>query len=89
MSLFFVALVLLVPFASPTPDGLETLVEVSEAQEPAWNGLIGDYSVAAISNSYLSTIIAGILGTAIVFAVTFLIGSKFSPKKKKEATKAF
>ena len=80
--LIIVALAILLPFASTTPDGLETMVEASEAQEPVWGGLIGDYTIAAISNPYLSTLAAGIFGTAVVFLFTFLLSAKISPKKR-------
>jgi hypothetical protein len=89
VGLIIAALAILLPFVSTTPDSLQTLVEASEAEESTWSGLIGDYTIAAISNPYLSTLLAGILGTAIVFLVTFVLGAKISPKKKENQARTF
>ncbi len=84
VGLIIVALAILLPFVSTTPDGLQNLVEASEAEESSWSGLIGDYTIGAISNPYLSTLAAGIIGTAVVFLVSFLLCAKISPKKKNQ-----
>jgi len=88
IGLAIIALTFLAPFASTTPDGLETLDEGSEAELSSWSGLIGDYTISVISNPLLSTIAAGIIGTVIVFLATFVLGAKISPKKKSETTKS-
>jgi cobalt/nickel transport system permease protein len=58
------------PLASAHPDGLEWVAEqqnfLSRAQNPLFN-LVPDYVLPGISNEALATILAGILGTLIVF----------------------
>jgi hypothetical protein len=82
--LIIAGLAALIPFISTNPDGLQTLVSRSDATESTWSGLIGDYAIAAISNPYLSTLVAGSFGTIMVFFATFVLGAKFLPKKKNE-----
>ena len=73
-----VALVLagiLAPFASPQPDGLERVAEdkgFSEAGEgePAFGGSpMPDYTLPAVEDEAASTRLAGVIGTAIAFAL--------------------
>jgi cobalt/nickel transport system permease protein len=65
-------LALLSPLASSHPDGLEWVAEqkgfLDTAQSSLYN-IIPDYVFPGVSNEALATIIAGILGTLIVFAV--------------------
>lgn len=82
--LIIVVLAALLPFVSKTPDGLQSLVaNNSAAQEPTWNGIIGDYSIVAVNNPYLSALLAGIIGTTVVFLVAFIFGKASSKKKNK------
>jgi hypothetical protein len=79
------ALAVLLPFASKTPDGLETLTERSgNPQDPVWNGLMADYSVA-FADPYVSMLVAGLFGTGIVFAASFTFGAALTQKKKSQA----
>ena len=70
-----IALVLAVlsPLASANPDGLEWVAEqkgfLEAARAPLYN-LIPDYVLPGVSNEALATILAGVAGTLIVFAVT-------------------
>jgi cobalt/nickel transport system permease protein len=65
-------LAILSPLASSHPDGLEWVAEqkgfLDTAQSSLYN-IIPDYVFPGVSNEALATIIAGILGTLIVFAV--------------------
>lgn len=72
-----ICLVILVPFASELPDGLERVVETFqiEEHEPFWNGLMPDYTLPIISNEYFSTLLAGIFGFFIVLSTAFIIGT--------------
>jgi hypothetical protein len=72
------------PLASSSPDGLERVVENFGIQEtaPIWNGIMSDYAIAAIANPYISTLIAGILGTLMVLVATYLLGMVIETKKK-------
>jgi cobalt/nickel transport system permease protein len=74
-----VALVVAVlsPLASGSPDGLEAVAEregfLSRALEPLFE-LLPDYSVPFISNEVVTTILAVVVGTFIVFGVAWVIG---------------
>ena len=77
-----VFLAVFIPIASSSPDGLERVVEnfgVAE-HEPFWNGLMSDYAIAAVSNPYVSTLLAGIVGTLMVLIAGFLLGKTITPK---------
>ena len=76
-------LVVFVPFASSNPDGLEKVVITNGAQEhqSPWSGLMADYSLEIVDNSYVSTILAGIFGMFIVLFSAILLGRTIEPKK--------
>lgn len=63
------------PLASSHPDGLEWVAGqygfLQNAQEPLYE-IIPDYVIPGVSNQALATILAGVLGVALVFAVTLL-----------------
>ncbi len=81
-----VAFTVLLPFTSKTPDGLQTLADNSAAQQkPVWDGLIADYSVA-IADPYVSTLVAGVLGTGIVLSASFVLGVSVARKKKTQTS---
>lgn len=67
-----VALAILSPLASSHPDGLEWVAEqkgfLNVAKEPLYQ-IIPDYIMPGIGNEAVATIIAGIIGTLIVFGV--------------------
>jgi len=75
-------LVIFLPLASSNPDGLEQVAQTYGAQEsePIWNGLMADYSIAAIGDSYATTLAAGSIGTIIVLAAGLLIGKVMTKK---------
>ena len=79
-----VFLAVFIPLASSSPDGLERVVENFGIEEatPIWNGVMSDYTIAAIANPYISTLLAGILGTLIVLVSTYLLGMVIGTKKK-------
>jgi hypothetical protein len=64
-----VVVILLAPLASPDPDGLESVAEaqgwLDTALDPIYH-LIPDYTVPGLDGS-LSTIVAGLIGVALVF----------------------
>ncbi len=70
--LIALALAVLAPLASANPDGLEWVAEqrgfLDRAQDPAYN-IIPDYVLPGISSEALATILAGIVGVAIVAGV--------------------
>jgi cobalt/nickel transport system permease protein len=66
------ALAVVSPLASAYPDGLEWVAAqrgfLDAAREPLYN-LVPDYLIPGLNNEALATILAGILGTVIVFGV--------------------
>jgi hypothetical protein len=88
MVLLIVFLVIFVPLASSNPDGLEKVAQNFGAneQETMWTGLITDYSIPFIHNSYVSTLLAGIFGTTMVLIFAFLLGKILVPKKQSGKT---
>lgn len=70
--LITVILAVLSPLASSHPDGLEWVAEkqgfISNARDSIYN-LIPDYVMPGLTNEVVATIIAGILGAAVVFAL--------------------
>jgi cobalt/nickel transport system permease protein len=72
------------PLASASPDGLEWVAEqkgfLDRAQGPLYN-IIPDYVFPGISNEALATIVAGIVGTLIVFGVA--LGVAYARRQRK------
>jgi cobalt/nickel transport system permease protein len=68
------AVTLLVPLASPHPDGLERVAEelgfIRAARDAPYQ-IIPDYVLPGISDEALATIAAGVVGTLIVAGVAF------------------
>ena len=92
MKKFIVAFILIlaflaifIPLASINPDGLEKVVQTfgAKEQKPIWEGLMTDYSLSFISNSYISTLLSGIVGTTIVFFSALILSKTISSKKRK------
>lgn len=73
---YFVALAvaLLSPLASGEPDGLERVAEDNgflEKAEDAPYSVIADYVLPGIENEALATILAGVIGVTIAYALVF------------------
>lgn len=70
-------LVVISPWASASPDGLEAVAAAqsfdTQAQDPLYQ-LLPDYTVPVIDNAATTTILAVGLGTIIVFAVSWVVG---------------
>ena len=71
------------PLASANPDGLEWVAEqqnfLDRSENPLFN-LVPDYVIPGISNEALATILAGILGTLIVFGAA--LGIAYARRRK-------
>jgi hypothetical protein len=69
--------VVVVPFASRDPDGLERIAEdqgfIGQAQN-LFSGLLGDYAIPGVDSAALSTVLSGLLGIVIVLGVVFVLG---------------
>ncbi len=69
---YFIALAvtLLAPFASASPDGLERVAEDKgfiDAAKDAPYAVIADYVVPGVENEAVATILAGAIGVTIVY----------------------
>ena len=76
------------PLASSSPDGLERVAEdkgfIGWAQEAPFQ-VIADYVFPGIGNEALATILAGIIGTIVLFGVVYGIAWLLVSKKRKLA----
>jgi cobalt/nickel transport system permease protein len=77
-SIIAVILAVVSPLASSHPDGLEWVAEqkgfLDTAREAIYN-VMPDYVFPGIADPNLATIVAGILGSVIVFGVTYAVAS--------------
>lgn len=84
--LIALAVTLLSPLASPWPDGLERVAEdkgfIEKAQEAPYQ-LIPDYVFPGVSNEAVATILAGFVGTLVVFGLAYGLGALL--KRRQEA----
>lgn len=81
------ALVVLIAavLASGDPDGLERVATdqgFSQAAEDAPFSIIPDYTVPGMGGT-LSTIVAGLLGIAVVFGVVWLVGRALARRSRE------
>jgi hypothetical protein len=78
----------LAPLASSSPDGLERIAEdkgfIDLAGESPFQ-IIADYVFPGIENEALATILAGIIGTIILFGVVYGLSWLLIAGKKKTA----
>lgn len=71
------AVAVLSPLASPYPDGLERVAEDQgfvEAARDAPIAVIADYVFPGVANEALATILAGVVGTVLMFALLYGLG---------------
>lgn len=65
------------PLASVHPDGLERVAEdqgfIDRSQGPSYE-LLPDYLFPGVANESVATILAGVVGTIILFALVFGLG---------------
>lgn len=80
------AITLAAPFASPYLDGFEKVAEtqgyLEQAQEAMFN-VLPDYTIPMLGESAVSTILAGMIGTVLVFVIAFGI-ARLSKSKESE-----
>lgn len=74
------------PLASSSPDGLERVAEdkgfLGLGQEAPYQ-VIADYVFPGIANEALATILAGIVGTLILFGVAYGLAWLLTLKKRR------
>jgi cobalt/nickel transport system permease protein len=81
--LITLAVVLLSPFASADPDGLErvaTDMGFINAGQSAPYSIIPDYTLPFLGETAFSTIMAGVIGVFVVGAIIMLIGRGLKAK---------
>jgi cobalt/nickel transport protein len=93
-----VALALIVsPWASSSPDGLEKVAEdkgfIGKAEEtdPAWNSSpVPDYAMPGLDESHpaLATALAGLAGTVAIFLIAWGLALVLKKKDGKDETEA-
>lgn len=77
--------VVLAPFASPDPDGLERVAidnGFAERGQEAAFAVLPDYSVPLLGDGPASLIVAGLIGVAILFAAAWLLGRVLSRRAR-------
>ena len=82
--LILVCLAVLIPFASSDPDGLEKVAEtlgVEETESPSV-GLMPDYKVPVVEDTYSSTLTAGVIGVFLVLGATLVLGKTITKADK-------
>lgn len=79
-----VVVIVLAPLASSDPDGLERVAGdlgfLEQAREAVYS-IIPDYTVPGIDGD-LSTIIAGLIGVVLVFAVMVVVGRLLARRRQ-------
>lgn len=79
------ALAMLSPLASSSPDGLERVAEdkgfIGKALD-VWYQLIPDYVMPGVANETAATILAGILGTLILFIIGYGLAKLLKAKSE-------
>jgi hypothetical protein len=78
--------IVLAPLASSAPDGLERVAEdhgfIETAQAAAYE-LLPDYTLRGVSDGAVSTILAGLVGVVLVFALMWAAGA-FLARRSRE-----
>ena len=86
--LIALAVTLISPLASAWPDGLERVAEdkgfIEDAQDAPYQ-VIPDYVFPSVGNEAVATILAGIVGTLVVFGLAYGLGALL---KRREANQA-
>jgi len=82
---------ILSPYASGFPDGLEWVAgklgfeHAAEGAEVIKSAPLPDYSVPSVESESMSTRLAGLIGTVIVFAVGVALGAVLRSRRKGAA----
>ena len=86
--LFCLAVATLSPLASSSPDGLEKVAEdkgfIGMALESPFQ-VIADYVFPGIENEALATILAGIIGTLVLFGIVYILAWVLVYRKREVA----
>jgi ABC-type sulfate transport system permease component len=81
--LVFVFLAAFIPFASSSPDGLRKVASsLGVNEQPFWQGFMSNYSVSALGNTYVSTLLAGFFGIVFVLTATLALGKAITKRSQ-------
>ncbi len=82
--IIILAVFLYVPTYIAGPDGLEAVFETYGFTPPAqgWSGLLPNYTIPWIMNEWVTSLLSGVLGILIVFAMAYLLGKGLVAKRK-------
>lgn len=87
LALAALIVILLAPFASPDPDGLERVAEdrgfLASAQDALYE-ILPDYTVPGVSDATLTTTLAGLIGVAVVFALMWGLGTLLARRRQDQ-----
>ncbi len=90
--LLCLAVASLSPLASSSPDGLERVAEdkgfINLAQESPFQ-VIADYVFPGMENEALATILAGLIGTIILFGMAYGVAWLLKSGKRKRLNNVF
>lgn len=83
--IFALFVALLSPLASSSPDGLERVAEdkgfIETAREAFFN-MIPDYVLPGIRSEVVATILAGIIGTLLLFGIAYGLARLLKAKRE-------
>ena len=87
---FCLVLATISPLASSSPDGLEKVAEdqgfIGAAGEAPFE-IVADYVFPGIENEAVATILAGWLGTLLLFAITYGLARLIKSRREGVATR--
>ncbi|MFQ6050473.1 MAG: PDGLE domain-containing protein [Candidatus Hydrothermarchaeota archaeon] len=76
-------------YASSSPDGLERVAEdkgfISKGKKEVIHSPMPEYTIPGISNVKLSTSLAGLVGTLLVFLLMYSMGKALKGEKRNGA----
>lgn len=78
-------LILVAPYVSPLPDGLEKVassIGFEHKADPVVPTPLKDYQIPGIHSAVAATIVAGAIGVVAVFALSFLFARVLVPRRK-------
>ena len=78
LAIAVLVVIVLAPLASSDPDGLERVAEDSgflATAEDAPYSVLPDYTVPGVEDGTLTTILAGLVGVAVVFLIMWALGA--------------
>jgi cobalt/nickel transport system permease protein len=82
-------LLFIVPFASPWPDGLERVamtlgINHGSPSQPIIDSPLSEYKIPGISSLTIAAILAGVIGAAVVFGLSYILARMLVPTHSKK-----